>query len=390
MGDWIYYVTVMPFSEVAKRVRIADEIHKNKGLKDLIQRSVTSRTKGIVEYLRSQEQRFFNSIILGIYGGDPTYQEIDVQKFEGFNEVEIEQLNRTFGILVLSGEEEIFPIDGQHRFVAIRDALHEGADLAGEEVSAIFLAHHTDAEGVIRSRRLFSTLNRYAKPVSKSEIIAIDEEDNGAVITRNLIEDFPFFKGMIAFNKNRSLSPSESKSWTNITVLYDIVLILLTNKKVFGIPVNGQDYNKFTHTRYTEERIEKLQSKIIGIFERVFAEIPSLNSYSEVRHIDRAAPESSLLFRVIGQTIFFSVLKLAMNNKKTDEFFELFSSLDFSLGNPNWRRIFWDEEVGNMITAKTLQKYATKLLAKRLGIDVMLTRKEKELFENFKIDPMSL
>ena len=62
MGDWIYYVTIMTFEEISKRVSMADEIHKNKGLKTLIQREVRDRTKGIVEYLKTQDQRFFNSL----------------------------------------------------------------------------------------------------------------------------------------------------------------------------------------------------------------------------------------------------------------------------------------------------------------------------------------
>ena len=47
MGDWIYYVTIMTFKEINNRVSMADEIHKNKGLKTLIQREVKDRTKGL-------------------------------------------------------------------------------------------------------------------------------------------------------------------------------------------------------------------------------------------------------------------------------------------------------------------------------------------------------
>ncbi len=200
MGDWIYYVSIMTFEEISKRISMADEIHKSEGLKTLIQREVKNRTKGIVEYLKNQEQRFFNSIIIGLYGGNPKYQEITVEKYSGIEEEELNYLNKTFGILTLYGHEKLFAIDGQHRTKAIKESLKEKSTLSKEENSVIFIAHKTNPEGLIRTRRLFSTLNRYAKPVSKSEIIAIDEEDNCAIITRNLVEDFKLLKDIVLFN----------------------------------------------------------------------------------------------------------------------------------------------------------------------------------------------
>lgn len=71
MGDWIYYVTILKFEDVAERVSMAFEIHKSRKLSEWIQRQLTNRTSDITAYLESQEQRFFNSLILGIYGGSP-------------------------------------------------------------------------------------------------------------------------------------------------------------------------------------------------------------------------------------------------------------------------------------------------------------------------------
>lgn len=54
---------------------------------------------------------------------------------------------------------------------------------------------HTDSiEGKTRTRRIFSTLNRYAKPVGKGDIIALDEDDIVAIITRDLLEEYPLFQ----------------------------------------------------------------------------------------------------------------------------------------------------------------------------------------------------
>ncbi len=107
LGDWIYYVTIMTFREIANRSSMTDEIHKNMELSRWIQREVTDRSNEIVEYLVTQEQRFFNSIIFGIYGGRPSWQEINIEysinnSSKPIPESDLNYLNRTFGILNLS------------------------------------------------------------------------------------------------------------------------------------------------------------------------------------------------------------------------------------------------------------------------------------------------
>lgn len=57
MGDWIYYISFMRMKNVAERVDIAADIHESKSLNELLQRAVTSRTKEIINYLVTQEQR---------------------------------------------------------------------------------------------------------------------------------------------------------------------------------------------------------------------------------------------------------------------------------------------------------------------------------------------
>ena len=284
IGDWFFYVTIIQFGELAKRVSMANEIHENEELSRLIQREVSNRTKGIVEYILTQEQRFFNSLILGIYGGNPSWQEIKINnEDQSINEVSTDYFSKTFGILTLNGQEKIFAIDGQHRTKSIRDVLDIDSSLANEEIAAIFVAHKDTQEGEIRTRRLFSTLNRYAKPVSKSEIIALDEEDNCAIITRNLVDNFSLFQGVILFNKNRSISLSNVSALTNIIVLYDIIRILLLKGKFFGVTIEGEDKKLFTHRRTTEEKLHLYQKKIEDLFVRLSKELPFLVNFFEKR-----------------------------------------------------------------------------------------------------------
>ena len=325
-------------------------------------------------------------MIVGIYDGSPTYQELDLHEYEGFDEESREYLSQTFGILNLSGEEKLFAIDGQHRTKAIKDAIAQKKSLKDEEISVIFLAHRNTEEGLIRTRRVFSTLNRYAKPVSKSEIIAIDEEDNCAIITRNLVEDFDLLKDIIVFNKTRSISVSNTTDFTNIIVLYDLVTTLLTDQKVFGVSVSGLDYKNFTHRRADDEVIEKHQEYIQGILSELFEKIPSLSEFLESKSIDRKSDDVSLLFKPIGQNILYSTLKVAIDKDKKDSLIDFFVQDTFNLSNESWKNIFVDGETGRMKTDKSIQKYAFQLILKKIGIRLSLTDTDKKVFDNFDTD----
>ncbi len=289
-------------------------------------------------------------------------------------------------LLTLSGKEKLFAIDGQHRTKAIKDGIKEKEGLHNEEITVIFLAHKNTPDGLTRTRRLFSTLNRYAKPVSKSEIIAIDEEDNCAIITRNLVEDFSLLQGIIQFNQTRSISVNNMTAFTNIIVLYDFVTAILTNQKIFGIKVSGEEYVKFTHRRESEEKIKEGQKYIERLLTELFEKIPFLKKFLRDKEVDRKSDSTSLLFRPIGQNVLYSVLKVAIDNKKRNGVIAFFAKNDFNFKNDIWRKVFMDEETGRIKTDKTLQRYAFQLILMNKGIKLPLTKKDKEVFDNFAID----
>lgn len=399
MGDWFYYVTVMKFGDIANRVSMADEIHQSERLSQLIQRQISNRTKYIVEYLLTQDQRFFNSLILGIYGGSPSWQDLNIleNNLESLQETDIEYLNKTFGILTLEGTENIFAIDGQHRTKAIKEAIKKDDDLKNEEITAIFVAHKKSEEGLVRTRRLFSTLNRYAKPVSKSEIIALDEEDNCAIITRKLVDEFELFADdqKVLFNKNRSINLNNKTAFTNIIVLYDSLVILLTDwlsrRRFLKEEITGFDHKEFTKWREDEATINEQFEYCKDLFTEIIRAIPSLNNFFyQDTEVNRRDNNTSLLFRPVGQDIFFKVLKVGISNNNKGQVLDFFSEHDFSLNNPIWNVILYDNEIGRIKPEKTNQFFAVRLILMRLGYDVKLSEKYQEIYDNFGIDPNDL
>lgn len=83
----------------------------------------------------------------------------------------------------------MFTLDGQHRLAGIQQAIEKGLEQDPfDEVSVIFLAHEDTRPGLERTRRLFTTLNKTAKPVSKGDIIALDEDEGRQGFVRKTAE----------------------------------------------------------------------------------------------------------------------------------------------------------------------------------------------------------
>ncbi|MCY4552831.1 MAG: DGQHR domain-containing protein, partial [Candidatus Poribacteria bacterium] len=232
MGDWVYYPTLMKLKDIAERVKIAEEIYQSQTLSEMVQQEIKrKRGKEIKDYLLKYEQRFFNSLIVAVYEGDPSWHEIT--RLESNNQLDCEDIPEDvvagIGILSLNGEEELFTLDGQHRLIGIKEAVAEAPHLGEDELSIIFIAHRTDLDGMERTQRLFTTLNKNAVRVSKGETIALDEDDTMAITVRRLVsENSMFMEDRILNNVTDNIPKSNQTCLTTIGNLYDLLSILFT------------------------------------------------------------------------------------------------------------------------------------------------------------------
>ena len=122
-----------------------------------------------------------------------------------------------FGLLRFDGGQNYYALDGQHRVTAIQTLLHDQDQrdklgitvpegFADEEISVIIMTTTgSEEEWKKKYRRLFSSLNRYAKPVDKDTIIAMDEDDIFCILTRRMVAEYPFFQWEGAALKNEKL-----------------------------------------------------------------------------------------------------------------------------------------------------------------------------------------
>lgn len=357
MGIWVYYVSSLSFSEVTEFVRpINDELHKSELLSGMIQRSITENYKSIANYLETQEERFFNALILAVYDGQPMWNEIRLDDYDGGD-------NYNMGMLTLSGDEKIFPVDGQHRVAGIKKALEKNNELGKERVAVIFVGHSKDEIGMQRTRRMFSTLNRYAKPVSLRDIIALDEDDIVAIASRNLIDEAELFKGeRILDSKTKAIPDGNNKAITSIITYYECNKELLW-LYVKDIEVKGLDEEKIIkgrNNKITEYIRHRPDDDIIAQFTNECENFWNALINSVKYEMDDTTGSIGRLRDDNGGHIFFrpaallpfTKMVVRVKEKENIEYSQIIMMIPEPLRwiqHRLWRKILWDENKKNMI-----------------------------------------
>ena len=379
-GSWVYYSCLMPVQEVASRVRYAEEVHKDKALSQLIQRALEGpRATRIAEYLRTNPDRFFNSLVLATYGGSPEWVEIGNFKATRHSDV-VDFVPQgaldALGFLSLRGPEKIFALDGQHRLAGIKKAVETQSDFDDDYVSVVLVAHKNTKPGLERTRRLFTTLNKTAVPVKKSDIIALDEDDVMAIVARRLVEnDLRFKHPKIAVISSINIPASNKTSITTISNLYD------TLKLIFQHRTGKRSDQALRFNRPSDKRLEEYHGYATAFFDAV---AETFEPVHDLMHADdpeavaiqhRTAAGGHVLFRPIGWDIFTrtAIALAAQEDLSLPDAVRAMGAMETSLGNAPYKGVLWDPSRQVMIASG-------KRLARRLtGYSLGLAENEADL-----------
>lgn len=350
MGNWIFYSCLLQLDEIGKRVQFAAEIHKNRNLSDMIQRQLKqNRSKQIAAYLRYQPERFFNSLVIATYGGEPDWYPIsrvnDKQENSPLNDLP-EEIVGSVGFLTMRGDEKLFAIDGQHRLAGIKKALSLGiSEKPHDQVSVLFVAHQETQRGLERTRRLFTTLNKTAKPVSKGDIIALDEDDVMAICVRRLIENTKIFSGdRIAFVASSNIPSTNTKSLTTIGNLYDVLTLLFTKANTDVRSPN----DKLKSIRPDDKNIEKYFSlaekyfKILGDNFSNIGDFFSSENHEKIVKKNRGNHGGDVLFRPLGMIIFTEIICQLSQELSIESAIKLAAKLPTKLDTIPYKGLMWD------------------------------------------------
>lgn len=352
IGDWDYYVATLTFNQVATRVsRVDEHLHHSEALSDLIQRSITDNFISIKNYILNQPERFFNSLVLAVYDDYPDWREIAFE-YEG------EETYR-MGILEFAGHHRIFPVDGQHRVEGIKSALEDNPELGTEQIAVVFIGHRNDRAGTIRTRRLFTTLNRYAKPVSEDANIALDEDDTVAILTRELLEEFPLFTGpRVVYTQNKAIPVTNTQAITSIITLYqaNTELIKLYLKGTDGRRPTAKKLETFKKFRPADAILNDYRTQLLEFWNAFVEGFTFLETYMTRTQNAAAGYRNSetggnLLFRPVGllPLVKASITISERTGANFITIFSRFSSVELQLNNVPWLSVLWNEGQRRMI-----------------------------------------
>lgn len=381
IGETIYYIANLSFQQINQLVkRVDSELHTSTSLKEEIQRSLSDNYIKIKQYILTREDHFFNSLVLAVYDGLPVWTEIRY-------ELEDEWYHNV-GVLHFNGEEKIFPVDGQHRVEGIKAALREKPNIANETISVILIGHNNTPEGMEKSRRIFSTLNRYAKPVRLGDIIALDEDDVVAITTRLLLENFPLFtRDRIKSSNSKSIPPTDKKCFTTLMTLYDCHIELFKYYK-FGGEISSGKLKDYLRVRPDDETISgfyNFLNEFWNAFKDCFTEIgryiadTSLNAAEQYRDTVNGG---NIFFRPISLFPFISAIVTISSKLPEQNLIDVmmeFRNINRTVSSEPWNKVIW-----NPITHKMVMRNQSlvKYLFMHMYNHNILTNKEKLALKN--------
>ncbi len=388
LGSTDYFVVVMKAKELVEKAIIPSEMDdwETQTLEEKEQRDINyTRVKNqIAPYLANDKDRFFGSIIL-------TAKGLTIENFEPIAEVATKGLPHLYkttakamGFLTLEGGEQLIPLDGQHRLKAIQFAI-EGkdekdrvisgmsacSDLANEDVTVILIPHDQK-----KSRKIFTKVNRYAKPTTTGQNLVTDDDDFIAVSARMIANNEGIIGANLVKYKSNALADKE-KFFTTLATIAECNNAIV--EEFFGSIDRTCPIGDLERQNLYEEKINEVWEHLtenIKIFSAMLAD--KTPDGDEKRQEIR---EDYLLGKPVPQVcIFKAFIYLVNSNKYTyKEASDILNKIDWKKDAELWDRLLMS---GSKIITKN-GKIATRIIYYIAGGD-MDKKDEDSLLEDYK------
>ena len=326
MGSRRYWVTVWPWGFVRTMIDFAENLPDYTSLPpaERVQREVNwSRVhKQIAPYILNNDDRFFGALIVEGRGSKPDFQPI-----EGFS---------GYGTLTMSGDHMLFALDGQHRLAAIKEACLSNTDLASELQTVILIWHET----TLKTRKLFTHVNKYARTTTTAQNILLDDEDLYAEIARRLERELPLFRDRVNWKGN-----SLSATTPNVTTA---PVLRLSSRAWLD------EYNiRSAMVELPEAKVDEYYDEVKGIWEKI---IPALKPLQEVMtgaSEMRQLRERFIIHTPVGQQSMIHAVQMARQREiPIDDIAARLTEIDWAKMSPLWNRIIFNPDLNRMITGK--------------------------------------
>jgi DNA sulfur modification protein DndB len=257
------------------------------------------------------------------------------------------------GVIVIGGDGRatqsgLVALDGQHRLAAIREVVQGKTpgpfkgDVANDEITVIFVS---DSD-TVKTRGLFTILNRTARRVSKNDVLIMSETDGSAMVARKVIsskllaprglDDKPLVKW-----ESNTISKKDTQI-TTLNAIAQIVAIIARHEKV--ILENDDD----AQVPPDSDAVSAARDATLNWFEILFDSIPEFRQMQEDPNsvVENRKPDKpySLLMRPVGLIVLFSAVSIALDSQQggltnISEAFRRIAKLDWSFDSGLWKQI---------------------------------------------------
>lgn len=406
MGSWTYYTVKMNLGDVASEIKFASEVNDDSTLDGAIQREINeSRAKkGIVNFLSSNEDRFFSSLVVAALGGNPEFWPVDISNDPQFRMVQ-RDANNTFGMLTFDDSIQTYALDGQHRLFAIKELIENNQTMAPpgfsqETISVIFVTPRDgdSLETFKKSYRgLFSALNRHAKPTTKVTNIIMDEIDRFARVTRRIVTDYEFFQ-WDGQGENAKVDTNNTESINGVKPFFcTLVGLYKMNTRLIWDSEHDLRHGQMSTSLkdliqddISEEETDALYEYLERIWDSLLLVLPDLENDPKKMRVFDASSDGDLqnhgLFRPLIQTEILAPLARRLMNEAADPIntwstaeeiqiaLKPLSKIDWKLNSDFWRNFLISENhqgvwtIANEDRVKRV-KLANNILAWVVGIE---------------------
>lgn len=193
-----YYVSMVPLEVIARIFQFADE---ELPAEVRAQRVLNkARIPEIRDYILENPDSYVFSALTVSVDGNMEFSELSPE-------------NEQLGTISIPMTSRFLINDGQHRRAAIAEALRMNPNLKTEHISVVFYKD----EGLVRSKQMFSDLNRFAIKPTKSINILFNSREESSVIAKRLIEEVDAFKGLV--EKERTAISNRSKALFTLSAI---------------------------------------------------------------------------------------------------------------------------------------------------------------------------
>ena len=396
MGGEDYFILTMAAWGLASRFSLPQKIREwdeNPSLEELYQRDINYAyvKKHIAPYLANDSSRFLGAFIVAALNFD---EEIS---FEPLAETATKGLPALYrkaaadmGFLTFKGGEVLVPLDGQHRLKAIEFAVigrdEKGRPIAGfkpcaqlaqEDVAVILVPYEPR-----KARKIFTRVNRYAKPTTTGQNIVTDDNDIVAVLSREIVNEL--IGGRLAKYTSNTLTPKDSE-FTTLAIVYNCNKEIIT--KTF--PTGKLDTTQLPDPAKIQLYREKVREVWEVLLEGIEVFVDALSDKDETGDDKRCEiRRTNLLGKPVGQECLvraFLRLTGPPTNMGDETACERLNTLPWDITEKNlkvWQSVLWAGGVDGKIITKN-RTLATNIIAYLAG-ERITNENKAELLKEYR------